>query len=188
MKQICRRYLLLVAVFSKVLITGCKPKEQGNFTTFRSYEYTIKASVANLGGGAQFELVPAFRRKNQYKNISNDSVAVMYAYYQASRYKGSKWVVDTEEVAVSKQQADRLFKLAKAVFDSTLVSDVDTVYTGLKEPTIFEEDSYPYGEMALITHYSNIQLKIGDLRPDQNQSVPFITLYKEFEELFDERL
>lgn len=182
MKNIHRYLSLILLAALGVILTECQPKKKESFVLEHNYDYTIKASMFNLGGGSTFELRPARMRRDNFRKQSNNPEAIMYAYHLMRPDNEPESI---KEVAISKQQADRLFTLAKAVFNSIQVSNVDTIYKEPEEQIGIEQDRYSYGEMTLITHYSNVKLEVGTLWPDKKQTPLFNALCEEFKTLFN---
>ena len=196
MTRYCNPYLLLISVFVILTHAGCEPRSDEKFTIERSYYYTIRASINGNNfsgdGPTHFELRPKNRRRVRFRHLPEKPSAIMYAYRLTSNTKYNeklhKSVVvsgDTIEVVVTAPQADSLFNLAKAVFESVSVSNVDTVYSKPKMSTFWTDDAS--GSMGIESRYGNIQLDVGPLHSSSNrQAAPFRALYSRFKALFPE--
>ncbi|UPL49727.1 hypothetical protein [Hymenobacter sublimis] len=182
MKMI-RRYLPLLSIILLPLLTECRP----DFTLERNYAFSIKVSLSYMMGSDNFEVVPVSRRNRRFMKQPARPDAAMYAYYITSGFRkgnSSGYSHDTVEVVVSKHQADSLFNLAKAMFESVVVSNIDTVYAEPKPGNLWPEDAYGYGRMAMQTRYSHVEITVGTLNPSNRYTKSFDALCKGFEALF----
>ncbi|MBB4602568.1 hypothetical protein HNQ93_003333 [Hymenobacter luteus] len=132
---------------------------------------------------------PKIRRLWQFHRFSEKPGATMYAYRLTSQYdyddKLQREVAthDTVEVAVTASQADSLFNLAKAVYKSVAVSNIDTIYNEPKQ-THFETDDVS-GILNIKSKYGNIRIDVGPLHSSNNRQVaPFLALCSRFKVLF----
>ncbi|RSK48513.1 hypothetical protein [Hymenobacter rigui] len=187
-------YALLLSVITALLLFGCESKSNEQFTVKRDYSYTIRASISGnifSGDGPTYlELRPKHRRRMKFYRLPEKPDAIMYAYRLTSKSeydeKLNKSVVvsgDTIEVAVTAPQADSLFNLAKDVFESVSVSNIDTIYTDPKMTTFWTDDAS--GIMSIDSKYGNIQIDAGALhRSDNRQAASFIALWEGFDGLF----
>lgn len=197
MKALREHCLTFISVLAILFTSGCQSNANEGFTIERSYSYTIRASISgnpfSSEGPTQFELKPKPWRRKKFRHLPEKANAIMYAYKLTSKWKynpklGKDEIVtaDTIEAAVEAQQADSLFNLAKAVFESVSVSNVDTVYSMPKLYSLQFDDAS--GTMRIESEYGDIQINIGPLHYSKNkQSAPFLALYEGFEALFPEQ-
>ncbi|TYZ06278.1 hypothetical protein FY528_18745 [Hymenobacter lutimineralis] len=194
MKILSKPRLKLIIALIMLILLGCESKPNERFTIERSYNYTIRASIGGSffsdNGSTHFELKPKFLRRRKFRHLPAKPGAIMYAYCLTSKHRFNRQLKrdevvsgDTTEVAVTKAQADSLFTLAKAVFETVSLSNIDTVYA---EPPInsFQTDDTS-GIMQFEGKYGNIEIEIGPLHSSKNrQALPFLALWDGFRRLF----
>lgn len=187
MKRICSCLVVMIYAFVNVIVAGCQVNTEEEYALKQSYYYTILTSIHGGidGTDSEFELRPKRWRREKFRHSLETPKTAMYAYRLLSRkkysYKPDKSGVylidktevvfgDTIEVAVTKAQADTLFLLAKRVFESLTISNVDTVCKEPKITTFHFDDAH--GRLMLNTNYAHVQIEIGPLHSSDSRQAP----------------
>ncbi|WP_215138581.1 hypothetical protein [Hymenobacter sp. ISL-91] len=194
-------FLLLISVLASLTITGCKDQNKGRYEVRPNYDYTLKAKLSDGGGesGCGNSTKYTLARKDQwtkkysgrYFSESGNPETVMYIYRIRTRYEFNSILIkcavvsgDTLISDVSKQQADSLFDLAKAVFNNVIVTNLDTVYDG-KDRLLHYVIHDASGALEFENKSTHVEMYTGGLSSSTNiHAAPFMALVGKFEAVF----